>query len=184
MSNPSRVTITANAEAIAYLAAWQQHRDMIAGRISIEWDGSDAVSPLRTAFKAAARSAASILSANQIPAFLTPDQLIRAVEQQSITRPVAQQAVATLEATNSVLPADCQPNDQQVADILCGILCADPYVSRGIKGVRATNAPEAGPQRLSPLELIEQAENPITVEWPLDAPRPVTPPATDEEASS
>ena len=183
MANVSEVIIRANPDAVAYLAAAGTHRKMVAARITFEHTG-DGMSPTKTAFKAAAEGAAALISAAQYPFWIEPADLVRAVEQQSISRPVAQAAVATLEASDSIKPVAEQPNADQVVTLLTSLLVSNPYLGRGIKDIRPTHAQAAVPEPLSPRQMIAahetQAESPAGTDWLLDA-RPTPTPAADAE---
>ncbi len=181
MANVSEVIIRAHPEAVAYLAALGTHRKQLSARITFEHAG-DGIPPTKTAFKAASEAVAAIIAAAQYPFWIEPADLVRAVEQQSISRPVAQAAVATLEASDSIKPAAEQPNADQVATLLTSLLVSNPYLGRGIKEVRPTHASApAATEDDANAATPDRPESFVGTDWPLDTPAPPAPAATEDD---
>jgi hypothetical protein len=134
MSSPSRYTITAERATIAQLAGRSVHqRQIAAGLTFVCSDGK----LNRSVLKFAAEGVADVVVAAQLPLVATPDKLTAALEQHGIPADLAQAAVASIAASNSIKSKAEQPNDRQACDLLTSYLVASPYLG-GVKTVVPT----------------------------------------------
>jgi hypothetical protein len=134
MTNPSRITISAERPAVVFAAAEAQHRRMIAARISLHC--ADAIVN-RTVLKLAAEGIAARVVAAQLPFWITPEGLTDALVKHSIPADAAAAAVAAISASNSIRPEAELPHDRFCSELLTSHLMAVPYF-HGLKRIEPT----------------------------------------------
>jgi hypothetical protein len=161
MANLSRITVTAHAPAVAYLAAEGLYRKQLAARYTIACT-DPAVS--KTAFKYAAEAIAQRQAQAELPFLIEPADLEAGMRSLGFDDAVAAEAVRQVVVTYGIRAAAEQHSDAYAAEILQSHLLANPYLA-GIATIRPTHDVKAEPV-LSPKQRREAAgitgsENPV-----------------------
>lgn len=144
MHPPSRLTIEADYQTIAYLAARAQHRRQVAASLTFACTSDP--SPNKNVLKLASEGTADVIVSAQLPFFVTPEALSDGLAKLGVKAETVREVVGQVAAANAVKPAREQVRDGQAAQLLTSHLVASPYI-RGVNIRPTAEAADPTPER-------------------------------------